>query len=389
MKQLLNSTSEQVSAFAKMLRSRAAEVEKLGTMPADIAQAGKDSGLFMLAVPQSLGGLERDPLTIIAIIEELSRADGSGGWTTAISNNSVFFAWLEPGVAKEILGDSPRIAATCMFTPVGRAVANGSDADFSVSGRWPFSSGCMHADWFQAGSFVMDRSNTPVIRNGRPDYRFAFFPSDQAEVIPTWDALGLRGTGSHSIATKGITVAEQHTAAMFFEQAPHDGPLWRIPAFTLAGIFLAGFPLGVAARALDEFRSLALSRVRAPATQPLGYEPECQVEYAHSEAVVRAARSLVFDSVGRLWEIALRGDVPDVQVRAEVLLAVQHAMHSCASAVDGILRLAGARAVAKGNALERCFRDIHTGAQHVFFSSDAAKRFAKCRFGIEQDTFMI
>lgn len=389
MEHLLNETSEQVSTFAKMLRSRAAEGEELGTMPSDIADIGKRDRLFMLALPRSLGGLELDPLTIIRIIEDLSYADGSGGWTTAISNNSVFFAWLEPSVAKELLGDDPRISATCMFTPVGRAVPNEHGDGFILSGRWPFSTGCMHADWFQAGAFVIDDANPRSGGEGHPDYRFAFFPSEQAEVLTTWDALGLRGTGSHSIVTKSIRIAEEHTSAMFFEEAPHDGPLWRIPCFNLAGIFLAGFPLGVARRALDEFCSLAPSRIRAPATEPLAQEPDCQVEYAHCEAAVRAARSLVFDSVGQMWEVAQRGDIPDIESRASVLLAIEHAMRSCTLAIDSIFMMAGARAVARGNALERCFRDIHTGAQHVYFSSDTAKRFAKNRFGIKQETFMI
>ena len=380
--------SEQVTTFASLLRSRSGESEQLGTMPPDLAEVAKRDRLFTLALPRSLGGLELDPLTIIEIIETLSHADGSGGWTVAISNNTVFFAWLDPTVAKELLGDVPRIAATCMFTPLGRAFPDHTEG-FTVSGRWPFSTGCLHADWFQGGMFVMDGSAPRLSSDGRPDYRFAFFPREQAEIVPTWDVLGLRGTGSNTIGARRIAVPEEHVSAMFFEPARHDGPLWRIPCFTLAGMFLAGFPLGVARRALDEFISIAPSRIRAPSIQPLASEPECQVALARAEGTVRAARSLVFDAVGHVWELAQRGDVPDLAARANVLLALHHAMHACTSAVDSIFMLSGARAVSHGDPLERCFRDIHTGVQHAFFSPDAAKRFAKSRFGIEQDTFMI
>jgi indole-3-acetate monooxygenase len=380
--------SGRVSAFAAAIRARAGEAEQLGTMPGDLADTAKRDGLFTLALPRSLGGLELDPLTIISVVEALSHADGSGGWTAAISNNTVFFAWLEPSVAKEILGADPRVAATCMFTPLGRAVP-ADDGTFTVSGRWPFSTGCLHADWFQAGMFVMDGAAPRLTADGRPDYRFAFFPREQAQVFRNWDVLGLRGTGSNSIGARQVPVPAEHVAAMFFEPARHDGALWRIPCFTLAGLFLAGFPLGVARRALDEFASLAPARTRAPSSTPLASEPECQVTFAHAEGSVRAARSLIFDEVGRLWDIAQRGDVPDLQARAGVLLALQHAMRACTTAVDAIFTLSGARAVSRGEPLERCFRDIHTGAQHAFFSNDAAKRYAKARFGIEQDTFMI
>jgi len=39
--------------------------------------------------------------------------------------------------------------------------------------------------------------------------------------------------------------------------------------------------------------------------------------------------------------------------------------------------------------LHRCFRDIHVGSQHVYFSAASAKRYAKARLGIEQPTFWL
>ena len=52
----------------------------------------RHQAFFKLALPRSLGGLECDPLTIIRVIEELARADGSGGWTVMIGNTTAFTA---------------------------------------------------------------------------------------------------------------------------------------------------------------------------------------------------------------------------------------------------------------------------------------------------------
>lgn len=62
-------------------RERADEAEALRTMPADLVRTAKAAGLFRMAMPAALGGLELDPVAIMCAIEELSRADGSAGWT--------------------------------------------------------------------------------------------------------------------------------------------------------------------------------------------------------------------------------------------------------------------------------------------------------------------
>ena len=91
-----------VAALLPEFRARAAESEQLRTMPADLVRQAKAGGLFRLNLPRSLGGLELDPAATAEIFEEISRADGSAGWTIVIGNSTAFFAWLDPAVAKEL-----------------------------------------------------------------------------------------------------------------------------------------------------------------------------------------------------------------------------------------------------------------------------------------------
>ncbi len=51
--------------------------------------------------------------------------------------------------------------------------------------------------------------------------------------------------------------------------------------------------------------------------------------------------------------------------------------------------LTGAGAVHATHPLQRCFRDLHTANQHVYFSPAAMKRYAGTRFGIAQPTHMM
>ena len=74
-------------ALAPEFRARAAEGETNRTMPADLAAKVKKAGLFRLSLPASLGGWEADPITLFEVIEKLSYADGSAGWTMLIGSS--------------------------------------------------------------------------------------------------------------------------------------------------------------------------------------------------------------------------------------------------------------------------------------------------------------
>lgn len=374
--------------FAPELSARAAEGEALRTMPADLVDRLKRSGLFRLHLPRSLGGLELDPATYVEVIEELSRADGSAGWTVVIGNSTAFFAWLDPHVARELLAGTPDLASTSMWGPFGHAVPDDAGA-FSLSGRWPFNSGCRHAEWLQVGAFVMDGEAPRRRPEGAPDWRLAFVPRSAAEIEDTWDAAGLRGTGSHHLSIATRHVPEEHFAAPFFEPARHAGPLWRIPFMTLAAIAMAGFPLGVARRALDEFTEIARSKVRRAGTESIAHDGHVQVQLARAEGGLHAARAFVFDTIGEIWDSVCRGDDLCVEQRARMLLATNQAMHSGVDAVERVCRLAGADAVFSAHPLQRCFRDIHAADQHLLFSPVRDQAFAKVRFGIDQLTFLL
>jgi len=368
--------------------ARAGEGERLRTMPADLVERAKAAGLFRLNLPQSLGGIELYPAATAAIFEEISRADGSAGWTLVIGNSTAFFAWLDPTVAKKLIGDHPDFVSTSMWAPLGQATPE-QPGRFTVSGRWPFNSGCPHAAWLQVGVLVTDSGAPRMLASGAPDWRFAFIPARSAAIEDTWDAMGLRGTGSHHLAVSAVDVPAAHLAAPFFEPARHDGPLWRIPLITQAAMFLAAVPLGIARRALDEFAAIATKKVRGPATQSIGHDAAVQCQLTQAQGALASARSFLFDTIGQTWDAACRGDEPGLEQRSLVLLAANQAMRAGTEAVDRVFHLAGAEAVYAHHPLQRCFRDVHTAGQHILFSTGRDQAFDKVRLGIDQPTYLI
>jgi alkylation response protein AidB-like acyl-CoA dehydrogenase len=376
-------------ALASQLSARAAEIERHGTLPADLVEHFRAARLFRAIQPRALGGLELAPADVVDVVATLCEADASSGWTALIGmGGNAFTGWLDPDVASELLGTDADVTIATVFAPTGR-LEPAAERRFDVSGRWPWASGCRHADWLLTGGFVFDGDAPRIVPERGPDWRLALFPRAEAEIIDGWDVMGLRGTGSNDVATAGLSIAEEHVISPFFEPARQDGPLWRLPFFTLAGIALVGFPLGVGRRALDELTALAPTKARAGSFVVLADDPAVQADLARAEAGLQAARAFVDAAVGSLWDAALAGDVPSIERRATFQLAAQHAMHAARDAVDMSFSTAGAGAIHADHPLQRCFRDLHAAAQHAYFGSAAMTRWAKVRFGIDQPLFML
>ena len=369
-----------VDELAVDARRRAVETNELRAVPADLMARIKAAGLCQLLLPASLGGLEVDPITVVDVIERLAAADGSTAWTTMIGNSTLFFAWLDPDVARDLVADEVAFASTSVFAPLGRAVPTSRDM-LRLSGRWPFNSGCDHAEWSSVGMFVMDGDRPRLRADGQPDWRFAFFPAGLATRHDTWHALGLRGTASHDLEVDGLEVPVWHTAGCMFDPPRHDGPLWRLPAFTLLNFLIAGFPLGIARRALDEFAALAPTKRRGSSPTTVAEDGYTQYEFGRCEAAVRSARTFVFDTIGDVWNTSVRGDVPSDAQISELYAATQNAMRASIEAVDTCFTLAGSGAVYDHHPLQRCFRDLHTARQHIGFNPDWLQSFARSRFG--------
>jgi alkylation response protein AidB-like acyl-CoA dehydrogenase len=367
---------------------RSDEIEALGTVPLDLVQRIRADHLFRLAQPRALGGLELEPLTILRTLEALCHADASVGWTAMIGNSTFFFAYLDPDVARGLIGDGD-VLPSGVFAPTGRATAGRPGGPFTVDGRWTFNSGVSHADWHIQGVLMADGPGpAPRIReDGEPDWRFAYLPHAPArgtvEIVENWNVLGLRGTGSHDLEVHGVPVAEEHLVLPFESEAPHDGPLWRLPFLGLLGVMMSAVPLGIGRRALDEILALAPERARAGRPAPIATDVGVQERLGQAEARLLAARTLVEDTIGALWTTACRGDRPSELESRRLHIAMVNAMDAATHVVDTAYALAGGRAVYDGNAVQRCFRDIHTASHHLAFSTDVYRWWARDRMGIE------
>src|SRR5688572_4682188 len=103
---------ERARSLAPLIRARRDEGEDLRRMPDALVEAVAGENLFRLFVPQSLGGLEAQPATLVRTIEALSIEDGATGWNTTIAAGTGIFAGLVPDDVARPIWAPPANGAT-------------------------------------------------------------------------------------------------------------------------------------------------------------------------------------------------------------------------------------------------------------------------------------
>ena len=136
--------------------------------------------MFRLWIPRSLGSEETDPMTLVRVVEEISRADGAAGWCVGIGDEyGAFGGYLPTGAAREIYGSDPHVRTAGAFRPFGDAVV--IDGGYRVTGRWPLGRGCQHSDWIVGGCRILDGAQPRLRPDGTAVTRILFFRAADCE----------------------------------------------------------------------------------------------------------------------------------------------------------------------------------------------------------------
>jgi alkylation response protein AidB-like acyl-CoA dehydrogenase len=355
---------EAAAALAPLVRSQLDEIEGGGRLPEPIVEAMNEARLFQLYCPAEAGGPEADPLSVFRVTEHLARADGSVAWCSSISTAlSSYLGWLSPDGLAEVMGPDQRVRLAGSARPLGTAVPAPDGSGYHVQGHWDFASNVLHADYY-VGTCIL--SDGRVRDDGAIRTRAVFVPVGEGRVEPTWDALGMRGTGSHDFVVDELFVPQDRVTSMrYIKQRPAMVYRDRLTAVAIWSP-TAGVALGLARGALDDFAELATGGSTASPTA-LRLRREVQLAVGEAEAVLGAARAYVVATVSAAWDAVCRGAAEEELDRpiAQARLAITHAMGEAVRCIDGLLRVAGTNGLFVRAGIERRFRDAYVASHHA------------------------
>jgi len=369
-------------SICAILEAEAEQAEKQLKLTHGVVAAIRDADLYALLVPSCLGGKEADLVTALRVIIELARADGSAGWCfmAQMCWNSAVGAYMGDDAVQDIFGDGPNVVIAGQGMPNGTAeiVAGG----YRVNGRWSYGSGIHHAALIQCGC-VLTRDGVPLRKpNGAPQIQLCATHPDNVLIHENWDVLGLRGTGSHDYVIEDLFVPEAYTYSTDEIVPKRGGPVYTLGLKNTTALGHTGFALGVARRALDELIGIVAQR-RSSAYGTLGDSVSFQQEFAMAEMRLRAATALAAEAWGDVQATLNLGGQPSLEDIAVVRALTRH-VHEVASDVISFAYKMGGGASLRGGPLQRCFRDIHAGTQHVLVSHQIAQAAGKVLLGFAE-----
>jgi indole-3-acetate monooxygenase len=335
-----------------LVRENSAAGEAAGQLTDPVVDALHDKGLFGMWVPASLGGVELDPVSSLEVVQALTEADPSTGWV-------VMAASLATGTGGAYLGDAavaemfhgPRFPVVAgQGTRPGKAVRDGEG--YRLSGSWSFASGIKHAQWIHTLGIV-EGTGEPLI---------FVLPVDKAELIDNWDVLGLRATGSID-----YTIEDVYVPAAFTHFGPTETPVRGGSLFTLGIMHFAlighsAWALGVSRRMLDELSGLVRSKAGRPGT--MADSLAFQAAYGEAEARWHAARAFVHETWRGASETISSGATLTVEQKTLLRLALYNATWAAEAISVAVYRAGGTTALRAG-VMQRYFRDMHAGTQHI------------------------
>jgi len=356
---------ERAAAMRPVLERNADTTDALRRLADENVAALRDAGLCRLMVPARFGGYQTSIRTYVDVMAELGRGCGSTAWVASLINVCAWLAALFPERAQaDIWGEDREAWIAGSLAPNGTAVA--VDGGWRVTGRWPWASGSMHAQWAACGIHMKDE------RGELADFGLSLMPMRELAIEDTWFMAGMKGTGSNTIVATGVFVPEHRFlrypeafAGRYRTEHP-DEVVYRAAFIPVTVLILAPSQIGVARAAFDHAvgraptRGITHTNFRTQA-ESAGF----QMQVAEAAMKIDSATLHAHRAADDLDRHAHDARLMDLVTRARVRMDTALAAKYCREAVEVLVAAHGTSSLADANRMQRLWRDVHTASHHA------------------------
>ena len=355
--------------LAPRLAERAASHDHDNTFVADGIALLREHGMMSLLVPTQLGGAGASHAEACAVLAELAPGCPATSLTLSMHSHLVgaqvwrhhrdLPAPVLPKVADTELvlvstGASDWMSSTGTATEV--------EGGFRVSARKTPASGAPAGQVLVTSIRWDDAPDGPqVIHCSIP------FNADGVSIEETWDTMGMRGTGSHTVVLDDVFVPSATVSLVRPADVWH--PVWSVVMGTAMPLIMSSY-VGVAEAAAARATELAAARTDAATIGLMGrMQSRLSVARDVCAAMIASSANLTFDNTVE---------------HASAVLARKSAV---AEAVLDVTRLAletgGGRAFSTSSGIERLHRDAHGALYHPLPAHQQEQFSGRVALGLE------
>lgn len=373
---------DKVRDLGPTLRKRAPDAERAGRHSDETIADLDATGVFNIGSPTEYGGYELPVRQQLDVISEVSKWDGSAGWTVWVAASTNWLpAGCGPRIIEEVYGMDwvgPRVAGSSHF-PASKGVATRTEGGWIISGGpWTFGSDSLWAPYTNLGCIAE-----------ADDGKFLLgvqVARDQLRFLDDWDVAGMCATGSVSLMLHGEELFVPEYRCVDFREITSaiidsglKGSLWKAPSLGWAFALMSGMSIGLAEGALARFLERGENRpirgttytnqLDAPLTHLMLAEVHSKIQSAKLMARANA------EETDRLGQLAASGTPADPEYMqtfsARVLAETAYACKWCAEAIELLQRNSGATAIMRFDPIQRAWRDARVITLHGALNLEA------------------
>jgi alkylation response protein AidB-like acyl-CoA dehydrogenase len=376
---LLRTAGELADRFA----ARAERHDREAAFPFENFADLRAAGFLTLALPPDLGGAGLSLYEFCLLQERLARGCGATAlgtnmhWYNLGGGLHLFTESFRRRVADAVVRDGAVVASSIsepdasLGAPqvVARKVAGG----YRVTGRKYF---CTLAPilrffLFNARLDGFERpgmSGTVTLAAERG--------GDGMAVVETWDAMGMRASGSHDIVFSDAFVPDECLVGV--EGAGTEGGNACLPWYALG---IAAVYTGVASAAFDFAVDYVQRRRLHPLPASIANLPGIQFTVAQMQVKLETARALVYKTAAELT----RGADYGTALLAKITIPQYVATNAALDIVTSAMQAVGGPSLFRRYPLERWYRDVRAGTLHPFAHYWVLEMIGKTTLGIPLD----
>ncbi|MGJ7512497.1 acyl-CoA dehydrogenase family protein [Variovorax sp. GT1P44] len=370
-------------ALNALLTRNAVQTEKDRRVVEENIAAMAEAGLFRTMVPKRYDGFQGSIRTHLEVTAAVAEACGSSAWVLALTNVCAWFTGLFDQRAQDDVFGAKNARVAGVFSPSTQVQR--VEGGLVASGKWFWSSGCLHADWAMLGVLEQDRNGATI------NQYLALMPMSELSIEDTWFTAGMKGTGSNCVVAKEVFVPD-HRLLPLMKAVEGDYPTpfadeatYHAAFIPVAALVLVGAQLGMSRAALSHVIEKAPQRAIAYTSFKKQTDSTAfQVQIAKAALKIDTAHLHAFRAADDIDAAALRGQYLDYKTRARVRADTGYVAQYASDAINMLMTAHGAGSFADASPMQRIWRDSNTAARHAIVLQPVGEEiYGKALLGVE------
>ena len=351
-----------------LLREKSTEIDAAARLTDDVVAEIERQNLFRICYPAVYGGEQAGYVEFMDTVINLARGNMSAAWVVCIVSGctGIVARAMPDHVSQEVFATPGGAKVAGAFEPRKLEARPAEGGTYIVEGTWGFNSGVCHANWDLLGVPMYDSAGNATGTG------FALLPMSQVEILNDWDTEGMRGSGSNTVRVRDVfvpndwilpftKVREENYVVDRFK----DDWQYRMSSIADAPLSLSFPVIGAAQAGLEHFIATAGKRgIQYTTYTKQADAPVTHHQVGEASAKIDAARALARADAEEIERYAKEGRMMSREEGSRIRRDAGFINTLAWQAMDILAGGSGGSFIARGGALNRCWRDVRAGMLH-------------------------